>query len=340
MTNLRFVSFNCCGANNKLPIIADICNNADIIFLQETWLMPSELNVLDSVSPDFYSYSLSSVDPSQLLIGRPYGGVSILWRKNLSHLCKVVLFDEDRLLGLKISDSRSSILAINVYLPYYAEENIDKYFMLISKLAAVLEENCEHGVMILGDFNACPGGRYYREWEKVCEDYDLTFCDVNALPDTSVTHVNNATLSGSWLDHCLCTQTVHASIDHIDIDDNYFGSDHFPMVVYLNFLSLPRMNSAHVSKERIAWDFAAEDKVSQFYNLVEQRLTNNASVCLSQYCDSASHRCDLDSSWTRFAEVIRASGRSVFGVSQNRMHTIPGWNLRVKDLYVQARMLF
>ena len=40
--------------------------------------MPSELNVLDGVSPDFYSYALSIVDPSQVLIGRPYGGVSIL----------------------------------------------------------------------------------------------------------------------------------------------------------------------------------------------------------------------------------------------------------------------
>ena len=33
----------------------------------------------------------SSVDPSQVLVGRPYSGVYILWRKNISHLCKMVL---------------------------------------------------------------------------------------------------------------------------------------------------------------------------------------------------------------------------------------------------------
>ena len=75
--------------------------------------------------------------------------------------------------------------------------------MFISKLAAILEESCKQGVLILEGFNACPGDRYYLEWEEVGEYYDLTFSDVNALPDPSVTHVSNAILSGSWLDHYL-----------------------------------------------------------------------------------------------------------------------------------------
>ena len=63
MNNLRFVSFNCCGAGNKLPIITDLCVKADIVFLQETWLMRSVPNLLDNVSSDFYSLSISSIDP-------------------------------------------------------------------------------------------------------------------------------------------------------------------------------------------------------------------------------------------------------------------------------------
>ena len=253
----------------------------------------------------------------------------IFYGEKISAICAKWFY---RLLGLKTSDSDSCILAINVYLTYYAEENIDQYFILVSTLGAILEGKCERGVMILRDFSACTGGRYYREWEKACEDYELTFFDVNA------------TLSGSWLDHCLCTETVHASIAQVDINDNFFGSDHFPLVVYINFLSLPRMSSWHCSKERIAWDFAEEDKTVQFYNLIEQKITSgvhkNASVCLSQYCDSAPHRCDLDYSWTHFAEIVRVNGRSVFGVSQNRVHATPGWNWHLKDLYIQARMFF
>ena len=74
--------------------------------------MPPEFNVLDSVSPDFFKHSIFSVDPFQVLIVRLYGGVPILRRNNIGQLCKVVLFDEDRLPSLRISDSCSGILAI------------------------------------------------------------------------------------------------------------------------------------------------------------------------------------------------------------------------------------
>ena len=87
----------------------------------------------------------------------------------------------------------------------------------------------------------------------------LSFSAVNALPNSSLTRINNATHSSSMLNLCICTQRVHASIAHIDIDDNYSGSDHFPMVIYLDFLSLPRMCSGLFSKEQLAWDFAEKD---------------------------------------------------------------------------------
>ena len=64
------------------------------------------------------------------------------------------------------------------------------------------------------------------------------------------------------------------------------------------------------------------------------------SSSISQYCESASPGCGLDTFWTHFAKVIRVSGRSVSGVSQISAHTIPGWILRGKDLFVQARMNF
>ena len=86
------------------------------------------------------------------------------------------------------------------------------------------------------------------------------------------------------------------------------------------------MSSGQFLEDRLTWDFADEGKFEQFYNLVELNVQRNASVCFSPYYDSVSHKCDLDSSWTNFAEVIRVSGRTVFGVSQNREHTIPGWS--------------
>ena len=78
---------------------------------------------------------------------------------------------------------------------------------------------------------------------KIYEDYDLTFSDVDVLPESSFLHINSVTLSRSWLDHVLSSYTVNASTSEILIDYNYCASDHLPLMVTLNFNSLPLCNN-------------------------------------------------------------------------------------------------
>ena len=96
---LHIVSFNCEGVKT----ILHLCEVADIILLQETWLFPHEFVKLSNIHPSFHAFSLSSMDMGTgLVVGRPRGGLSILWRKSLSHLCKIVQFDDERILGLSL----------------------------------------------------------------------------------------------------------------------------------------------------------------------------------------------------------------------------------------------
>ena len=129
--SFSFVSFNCAGVKNKLPYIAVLCEQSDIIFLQETWLMPHETNALDNVHPDFNNYSISSVDAGSVLVGRPYGGLTILYRKNLTVCGNVITFDDNRLVGFEITNENLVYLFINVYLPFYSEENTPEFMMCI-----------------------------------------------------------------------------------------------------------------------------------------------------------------------------------------------------------------
>ena len=102
--HIRVTSFNCSGAKNKLPIISDLCNKADLIFLQETWLLPIDLEVLENINDEFTSFSLSAVDLHDgILIGRPYGCLSVMWNRKLSTVCKVVLFDDQRIMGVALT---------------------------------------------------------------------------------------------------------------------------------------------------------------------------------------------------------------------------------------------
>ena len=140
MDRLRFASFNCNGAMRKLDILTNLCKQCDVLFLQETWAMPHDLHVFDQIDDGFNSFAISAVDDGVILRGRPHGGLTILWRKSLNHYCKIMTFDDSRMLGLKIDCLDNPMLALNVYLPYYCEENYDEYLFYIGKVLSVIDD--------------------------------------------------------------------------------------------------------------------------------------------------------------------------------------------------------
>ena len=110
-STFRLASFNCAGVKPKLPYISSLCDQADIVFLQETWLMPHELSVLNSVHQDFNKHSISAVDTEQsILISRPYGGLTILYRKHLNISGSVINLDENRLVGFMVNHNNFKYL--------------------------------------------------------------------------------------------------------------------------------------------------------------------------------------------------------------------------------------
>ena len=78
---LSLVSFNCGVVKNILPVIADLFESVDFVLLQETWLLPVDLSLVDNVHQDYSAFSITSVDVGKLLLGRPFGGLSMLWHK-------------------------------------------------------------------------------------------------------------------------------------------------------------------------------------------------------------------------------------------------------------------
>ena len=343
MNNLRITSFNCNGALNKLPIISELCLISDVIFLQETWLMPHDLNVFDGLGEHFVSFSISAVDSGELLNGRPFGGLSILWRKSIDNMCSVINFDDARLLGLQISNGDRQLIAINVYLPFYSLENVDDYLFYVGKISSILEnlETCDF--FVLGDFNARVGGLFYESWVKVCEDYGAVLSDVALLPATTYTHVNHGSLAQSWLDHCLSSQTAHNAILELDVKYDFFGSDHLPLVLTMNYDALPNSVVYEEGRDKIKWDFSDQSDGDVFYEMVCSRLRDELGqihLCQNSYCNDISHANVLDDVWKSFTELVVQSGEAVFGYARNAARIVPGWNSYVKDLYEESRHAF
>ena len=89
--NLRIISLNCYGIKTSLYQVYELCEVADIVLLQETWLFTHELSILSTIHPEFEGMGVSAIDSSSGIIsGRPFGGVAILTRKKMRQYCNFV----------------------------------------------------------------------------------------------------------------------------------------------------------------------------------------------------------------------------------------------------------
>ena len=121
--------------------MSNLCNNYEIIFIQEHWLRYDELSELNFVHPDFIGTGVSAMDPSiGILHGRRYGGVGILWRKSISEHVQIVKYDDVRIIGCQVNHDCGDIIFMNVYLPYQCEENIDDYMLYLGKLSSIINQ--------------------------------------------------------------------------------------------------------------------------------------------------------------------------------------------------------
>ena len=345
-SQIKIISLNCAGSNNKIPLLRDLCNEYDILLLQETWLLPDNLNFFDNVHPDFCSHSVSAVNIDKWLTGRPHGGLSILWNNKLGVKCSVCLFDDSRVMGITLDNENRKLFILNLYMPYFCPENHDQYLEYVGKVSSIIEDHNHSDVIVLGDFNATVGGQYYRAWDELCHRTGMLFTDVVRLSEESYTHVNHGSLSRTWLDHCLSTTTADRAITNVDIIYDYFLSDHLPLSVTVEFNSLPSHVSVdNPSPQRIGWNFRDECKTNRFYHFVWQKLLEgnfdpSKLLCNVDYCTDETHLTDLDNLWDGFIGVVQAVGETIFGTRASQPQIVPGWNDQVKELYLQSRQSF
>ena len=107
--------------------LTDLCPLCDIIFVQEHWLLSSNLDCFDTLSSDHISIACSAMDDrcsKGILKGRPFGG-----------LC---LFKSERLICLKLG----SVIIVNVYFPTFSTDvqYIAEVSDLISQIEIVLND--------------------------------------------------------------------------------------------------------------------------------------------------------------------------------------------------------
>ena len=115
------------GFNQGCTLLQELCNSNiyDLIFVQDTWLVPTNMHKILNFNDNYVGFGISAMEQTVekgLLRGRPGGGTAILVKENLVKLCREIN-TFDRVVIVTIGD----VLLINVYLPCYdgSESNIN-----------------------------------------------------------------------------------------------------------------------------------------------------------------------------------------------------------------------
>ena len=153
---LSICTFNCRGVKSSLPELQLLCETHDIVCLQEHWLLPYDLSMLSQIHADFLSCATSAVNVySNIMVGRPYGGTGILYRRRLAQVINTVDTNEPRMTAITLQLNDGPVLIVNVYMPtdYGNYECYEEYLDMCTKISALFNESAAAYLVVLGDFN-------------------------------------------------------------------------------------------------------------------------------------------------------------------------------------------
>ena len=340
---VKISTYNCQSSKRNAVGISQLCQDSDVIFLQEHWLFPSDLSSLNSIHPDFISFGLSAMDPSTMLMsGRPYGGVAVLWRKGLTHLVKPVTYDDDRIIGLEFRQGETQMLFLGVYLPYCAPCNFESYVHYLGKIGTILNKSDTPYVCILGDFNAdmAKMTEFGTELASFCDEARLLVADSLHLPSDSKTHVNDGHGSESWLDHIVCTKVFFEMIVKVDINNSIHSSDHFPVSIHIshdNNVQPIELETAAADRWIVDWTSLSPEELKEYTtavgnNLVQLAIPYELLNC-EMTCSDSKHHELIDTYYDNIIACIQKASQITVSkkVGGKFKRNIPGWNDFVRD---------
>ncbi|CAK1546365.1 unnamed protein product [Leptosia nina] len=330
-----------------------LCEYTDIIALQETWLLPHDLDFVSSISDNFASCAKSSVDTTLgVLRGRPYGGLAILWRRSVFKDVKIIDCSTDRLAAVRINCAGKQFLVMNVYMPTNKEENLIDFTTCLAQITAIIDECDTEAVYVLGDFNADPQQLFGRELTNFCNDNQLHCIDQDLLGCDSgtYTYISDAYGTRSWLDHCVVTTAARDSVLSAKVEYGVYWSDHMPLSIVCDISVIVikdcLVNNYMLSEfNQVTWGTRTTEQIELYSRLCDRNLTNLkyiSPVCIQ--CDNricANHLYLIDKFYDDIVKILRDAAIDS-AVCCRRMHKKPilGWNHYVKNSFRNARNNF
>lgn len=351
-SDLVLCTYNCHGLKSSINEIKLLCNECNILVLQEHWLLPVELSLLSSIHSDFLSTGNSAVNISNdILIGRPYGGTAILFNKAISPLVSILQSPDPRLTLMSINSNLGPILLVCVYMPtdYGNGDCFDEYVELCSTITAIYYDSNAVQLIVAGDFNCQIGSRFFPILKNFANDLNLILTDISRLCDV-FTFSNSSNNCHSWIDHVVCSRAIDDVVINCEIKYNYITSDHKPLfVTFKDLIVVANINNDKSNLVKPAnlpdWSKADIASVNNYKQVLNDALKkvcipkiniNNVDIENKEILDN------IDIYYNDIINCIKFASEKCIPVKHvvHSEYVIPGWNEYVKEKHTIARYAY
>ncbi|MCG7875776.1 MAG: reverse transcriptase domain-containing protein [Candidatus Thiodiazotropha endolucinida] len=253
--------------------------SSDIILLQEHWLFKCQLQLLNEIN-EHYVASGKSVDyydpilPIQ--IPRGYGGVAILWNRNIDHLVNELELGNERIKCIELN-IKKPLLIVCVYLPCNGEkDNYHSFVDCIEQLQEIIfiYQN-SYDIIIGGDFNENAAVKSSSKRSQALH----TFIRENGFvtKDTGHTFIHPNGRDSSTIDFFLYKQCFEQNVIQIsrqsELSENV--SDHYPVTLSckmdLTKSDLGDRVTSNSSTVRINWKRVDKE---QYKSIIDRKISN------------------------------------------------------------------
>ena len=345
-------SYNCRGlpkSNKKLllrPDIGELLEKSHIVALQETWYAKQNLKSLNSLHKDFTGVGAATIDESlKVYHGHYPGGVSLLWRKELSKHIRKLEFNSDWGVAIEISLETCKFVILNIYMPYQCAENKEQYFDNLWNINSFIESIQNTNFMIIGDWNANlrenGNSLFGPTMLDFCNENNLVVSTKSLLPPKSYSHISTRkdNLFKTWIDHVVSSNDLHLAINNIEILYNVTDDDHIPFMVDINVDIIPKVtNETNDLASRINWNNIKDPELQKYHkntaeNLEAISLPIDALSCKNQKCTNESHRQELNGFYNAITNALDKAASHLNSNINKGFVQRPGWTEYVSDLY-------
>ena len=213
-SDLHIASYNLHGFKSNWNYLKTLLDSHDIVFVQELWLLDCEFELLHGLSNDFTVHARSGMSESAqsgILKGRPFGGVAVFIRKNLSRFVSFCSCDDaGRVVCVKLTSVDQNLLLCGCYFP--CNDHVGDYANRVADVFGFIESVCQQypgfKVCLLGDLNFeyDMSNVGYRLCVEFANRYKLDPCDNLSVSQIDYTYRHISLGHKSCLDHVFISE--------------------------------------------------------------------------------------------------------------------------------------